>query len=134
MHGKGALFGDNIPGTSPPAPHRSVGGTLIHCRYVWTYNLGYMACHYTLDSLTMLQTYNNTLTAGIFTYNYFVNVITPSGGIINHNIPTGRCYSWFIPVLLGGSVPPCTRHQHCFIQPASISLNKRCGWLWLQHL
>ena len=28
------------------------------------------------------------------------------GGIINRNIPTGRCYSWFIPVLLGGSVPP----------------------------
>ena len=27
-----------------------------------------------------------------------------------------------------------TRHQYCSIQPISISLNKRCGWLWLAHL
>ena len=39
-------------------------------------------------------------------HDIYVYVITPSGGIINRNIPTGRCYSWFIPALLGGSVPP----------------------------
>ena len=33
--------------------------------------------------------------------------IAPERGmIINRNIPTGRCYSWFIPALLGDSVPP----------------------------
>ena len=83
----------------------------------------------------------------IYIYIYiYIYVITPSrgmllvynpdsrghmapewGGIINHNIPTGRCCSWFIPCVarwFGATI----RHQYCFIQPISISLYKRYGW------